>query len=152
MASVASHTIILKGSGIQKERLAGGTIRPGHLLQLGSTNAVVVHAGAAKNAAKMFAKENEVIGKDIDTTYASGENVIYEVCHAGMEVYALVPASAAAIVIGDYLESNGDGTLKKQATDAATDDTQRVSTIAIALEAVDNSGGGSPARIRVEVL
>jgi hypothetical protein len=55
-------------------------------------------------------------------------------------------------VIGDTLESAGNGMLRKATTDAATDDTQRNSSIGKALEAVDNSGGGSPARIKIEVF
>jgi len=145
-------TIILKGNGIQKEGKAGGTITPGHLVDRTSTDTVVVHAVAAKTASAMFAKENEVIGRDIDTVYTINENVIFEACHSGMEVYALVAAAAAAIVIGDDLESAGDGTLRKVVTDAATDDTQRHSLVARAIQAVDNSAGGVPARIKVEVL
>jgi hypothetical protein len=55
----------------------------------------------------------------------------------------MVAAAAAAIAIGAYLEYAGDGTLKVWAAGTR---------IAQALEAVDNSAGGAPARIRVEIL
>jgi hypothetical protein len=149
---MATKTIWIKGDGMIKEYAAGAGITPGHLLNLTSSGTVVVHPNAAKNAIPMFALEKDFVGKDISTAYVATEQVQCLLPQRGAEIYALVPAAAAAIVIGDYLESVGDGTLKKVATDTATDDTQRISVIARALEAVDNSGGGSPARIRVEVV
>ncbi len=149
----ASRTILLKGDGQRFEaQAAAGTIIPGHLLQLNSTSKVAIHANAAKNAPPYFALENDLIGNTIDDAYAADDIVQYIAAYRGAEIYAWVPASAAAIVVGDYLESNGDGTLKKQATDAATDDTQRVSTVAQAVEAVDNSAGGAAVRIRVRIV
>ena len=146
------RTIRVKGDAVRKEALAGGAINPGHLVVLNSSGNVVVHPSAATNAAPSFAVENEVIGADIDTAYASGDNVLYEHMQRGAEVHALVAASASAIVIGDYLESAGDGTLRILSASAATAQSARASVVARALEAVDNSGGGSEARILVEVL
>jgi phospholipase/lecithinase/hemolysin len=147
------ETIVLKGHGIRKERPAGEAgIIPGHLLAVNSSGQVIKHNAAATNAQKMFAVENEVVGKEISEAYANGDNVLYEVLPTGAEVNAFVAANAAAIVIGDYLESAGDGSLRKAATDAATDNTQRNSLVAIALEAIDNSANGSQARIKVEIL
>jgi hypothetical protein len=152
MATLVSHTIILKGSGLQKEAPAGAaTIVPGNLVKLQSNGTVLNHGTAAANAAKAFAKENEVIGKDIDTAYASGDNVIYEVCHSGMEVYTFVAANAAAILRGDYLESDGLGGLRKSVVNAAVADTNRAGIVAVAIESLDNSAVASRARIRVEV-
>lgn len=149
---MAVKTIVLRGNGIRKERQAGGAITPGHLVALNSSNKVVVHPTAADTAQKAFAVENDLIGNDIDTAYAADDTVLYEILPKGSEVYAFVVAGGAAIVIGDKLESAGNGTLRKVATDAATDDTERQSIVAIALEAVDNSGGGSAVRIKVEVM
>ena len=149
---MAVKTIVLRGRGIQKERLAGGVITPGHLLEVDSANAVIVHAGAGLNATKAFAKENEVIGRGIDDDYASGDQVIYEVVPPGAEINAILAANAAAIVRGEYLESDGDGTLRIVTTDAATDDTQRTAPVAVALETIDNSAVGNTVRIKVEVV
>lgn len=151
MASSTPNTIILKGNGCRKEGDAAGTITPGHLVQFDSSGDIVVHATAAGTARKAFAVENDLIGNGIGDNYTSGDRVQYNVFESGAEVYALVAASATAVTIGAALESAGDGTLRIQTTDAATDDTQRNSVVAYALEAVDNSGGATPARIKVEV-
>lgn len=147
-------TIVLRGRGIRKEAIAdtGSAIVPGMLLERPNATEVAEHSTAAANAAPMFAVENEVVGKDIDEVYAVGDNVLFEVMSPGTEVYALLAAGATAVTAGAFLESAGDGTLRILSTDAATDDTQRASVVAVALEAVDNSGGGTTARIRVEVI
>lgn len=113
---VNPHTIILKGRPERREEDAGGAITPGHLITYASDGDFEVHNTAGGRAAPIFAGENELFGKDIDDAYASGERILGWHCAPGDEVYALVPAAAAAIVEGDYLESNGDGTLRKQAT------------------------------------
>ncbi len=146
---MAERTIALLGRGIQKEAKAAGAITPGHLVALDSSGDLIVHAAAGLNASRAFAKENEVIGKGITVAYASGDNVIYEAFPPGAEVYALVNGTAAALAIGDFLESAGDGTLQKLATDAATDDTQRASVVAIALS---TTAGSTAERVIVEVL
>jgi hypothetical protein len=151
MASSSPNTIILKCNGVRKEGIASGAITPGHLVEFGGANDLQVHSNAALNARKAFAVENDLIGNGITDAYALGDQVQYEVFYAGAEVYALVAAAATAITKGAALESAGDGTLRILTTDAATDDTQRDSVVAYALEAVDNSGGASAARIKVEV-
>lgn len=151
MASTSPNTIILKGDGCRKEGKASGAITPGHLVEFGGANDLQVHSTAASTARKAFAVENDLIGNGIDTAYALGDQVQYNVFKSGDEVYALVAAAAAAVTKGAALESAGDGTLCIQTVDAATDNTQRNSVVAYALEAVDNSGGGTAARIKVEV-
>jgi hypothetical protein len=99
----------------------------------------------------MFALEADFVGKSITTAYASGERVQAVCPNPGSEIWALVPANALAIVIGDELCSNGDGTLKK-ITAAAVARTNTRATVARALEALDNSAVGVPARIKVEVV
>jgi hypothetical protein len=132
---------------------------------LNSAGKVVVHATAKAQCAKMFAFENELANYDgtsgtnhsVDTAYASGDLVYYGVPTGGAEVYGLVAAGADAIVVGDLLESAGDGTLRKltaasQLTTGNYTYTPAGAAIAKALEAVDNSGGSDPARIIFEVL
>lgn len=154
MATTNPFTVILAGTYIHKEGpvKTGVTVTPGHLLDYETDGTIKVHGGAGLNATKMFAIENAMMGKGITDTYAAGDNCLFGIFQNGSEVYALLPASAAAIVKGNYLESNGDGTLRKAATDTATDDTQRTAVVARALEAVDNSGGGTVVRIRVEIV
>jgi hypothetical protein len=148
----AIRTILARGCGERYEaQAAAGTIKPGHLLQLNSTGKVAIHAGAALNAPQYFAVENDLIGKTIDDLYATDDVVQYVHAARGAEIYALVAAAAAAIVIGDYVESAGDGTVRKAATDTATDNTQRLAMVGQAVEAVDNSGGGSAVRLRIRI-
>ena len=147
------NTIVLKGRGIRKEGLAGAAgILPGHLVTRNAANAVIVHGVAAGNAQAAFAVENELIGDEISTAYANGDTTHYEVCPPGAEINAILAANAAAIIIGSYLESAGDGTLRITTAAAATANTARAGIIAKAIEAVDNSAGGTIARIKVELL
>lgn len=154
-------TIILRGTGIAKEAIANAAITPGYLVEVMSTGNLRKHATAGGNAAKAFARENEVIGKGIDTDYAALDTALYIVAQPGAEVFALVPASAAAIVIGDFLQSNGDGTLVKHVAQVIPDPADTTAPpipvtpnmiIGIAISAIDNSGGGTEARVKVEVL
>ena len=146
------RTIVVKGYPMRKEAVAAESITPGHLITLNSSNRLVKHAGAAKSAYPMFAIENEVFGAGISTAYVNNDNVLYGVFQPGDEVYALVAAAAGAIVIGDFLESDGAGGLRKVVTDTATDQSERNSLVAKAMEAVDNSAGGTAVRLLVEIL
>lgn len=151
-------TILLKGDGLFKEALAGGAITPGHLINRNSSNAFVVHGTAAAKTLAMFALEDEAQGKDITDNYVSGDLVSAVIPQVGAEVYALVPASAAAIVVGDLLESAGDGTLRKRTPFSQSGTTpfavvEAGYTVARALEAVDNSANAASAvRIKVEIV
>jgi len=137
-------TIVLKGNDlvVRKESIALGTITPGMLVERTSTG-IQAHSGAAKAAANAFAVENEVVGKGISDNYATSDTVLFGVCPSGVEIYAVVSGS---IAIGDFLESDGAGGLRKAATDSATDDTQRHSTIAVAISI------NASTRAKVEIL
>ena len=185
---MAPQTIVLKGRPQRREAAAGGAITPGHLIKYDTSGDFVVHNVAAGKTPAIFAGENEVVGLDLTDAYASGDRVLAWHCGPGDEIYALVPANAPAIVIGDILESNGDGTVRKvlgltgtltgtndgALTDvtfnATWSDAQSTeidnnfkeiqedlniappSGFLMAMEAVDNSAGGSPARIKVLVM
>lgn len=184
-STTASKTIILKGCCETREGVANAAITPGMLVEQLSTGKFQKHGTAGGvRPAKYFALEQEWTGKTIDTDYAANDQLRYAVCEAGCQVYALVAASAAAIVIGDLLESAGDGTLRKAGnylTDSsggtANTTVQAISgsytqaevannfadlaaalnrikpgALARAIEAVDNSGGGSAVRIKVEIV
>lgn len=149
---MALATIQLKGTGVNKEYDAGGVIQPGYLVALAADGDVDAHGTAAGNAQKMFALENELVGNGIDVAYAAGERVKCWCPAPGSEVLAVLAASAAVIVIGDFLESDGDGTLRILTSAAATTEGSRASVIAQAIEAVDNSGGGGEVFIQVSIL
>ena len=162
------HTIVLAGKvTYPQEALAGETaIKPGMLLTFGSAgtaNKLIKHATANGNAVPMFADVATTPQRGsteaIDVAYDSGETVKWFIATPGAEVYALVPASAAAIIKGNLLTSNGDGTLKLYAAQAsneggsATYTIQVAAPVAMAAEAVDNSSNtAGPVRIRVYAL
>lgn len=143
MSQSAPATVLLKGAPPVKEALAGGTITPGHLITRNSAGAVVV-AGAASEGLPLFAMENDVVGKGISTDYASGEQVQFVVGQSGDEINALVPAAAAAIVIGDLMQAGAGGTVIKRTA------TNKI--FGIARAALDNSAGGSAVRLRIELM
>lgn len=150
-----SNTIILTGRGIRQEGVANGAITPGDLIEMDGTGAsptVARHSTAASNAVRVFAVENEVVGKEMTVDYATGDNVLFEAVHSGQTVQATVAAAAPAIVRGDFLESAGDGTVRVAVADTATDTAQREAIVAVALEDVDNSGGGAKVWIRAMVV
>ena len=144
-----ANTIVLKGRGIRKEREAGATISPGHLVEVISTDLVQVHSTAAGNAQKAFAVENEVIGNGIDDDYLVGDWVLYEVLEPGAEVQALMFTGESA-VIGDFVESAGNGTLRVVDVAVATTQAQRASIVGIVLETV--TGVGVPVAFVCEML
>jgi hypothetical protein len=145
---MAYNTIVVLGDLWERseEARAGGTITPGMLLgqtttaltQPGEHPRVVAHATAGGAAATLFAKE---AGSLTGGTWASGDAAV---SGGGIDDDYASGDSATAVVLTDYLTSNGDGTLKK----AATTDVR----IAMPLEAVDNSAGTEQARILVRIL
>lgn len=138
-------TIDLYGYCVQHEAVAGAAITPGHLVEreADATDTVEVHGTAGAGGNPSFACEYDLTGRGIDDAYASGDQVVFKTFAPGSGVYALVAAGAAAILKAGPLSSAGDGTLRAAASGHIV--------IAHAREAVDNSGGGSAVRIKVEI-
>lgn len=149
---MAFRTILLKGANvsIRQEGKAAEAITPGHLIDLNSSGNLVKHANAGQNAQPWFALENGLEGEGITDAYASDDRVQYVRCGRGAEIYALL-ADGQTVAIGDELESNGDGTLKKHtAPSSGTQYYNRI--VAVALEAVTQaSSDGNDARIKVVI-
>lgn len=143
----------IAGQSIHNEALtaAASAIKPGHLVEELAAGTVQEHSTAASNAQKLFALTNLANGGTIDDAYAVGETCRYGAFHSGQRVFGRVAVGSVAIVIGDALQSNADGTVELLATDTATDDTQRDSVVGYALEAVDNSGGSAEVFIELRV-
>lgn len=143
-SATTPKTIELYGMGIQNEAVVtNAAITPGMLLARTATG-VRPHNVAGEPATGAFAVENSAVGRSIGDTYAIGDQCIYKTFQPGSSVYALAHAGGAAITVGALLMSAGDGTLELAGlSDIA---------IAQALEAVDNSGGATAVRIRVEVI
>ena len=140
------NTIYLKGDEPVQEALAGGTITPGMLIERTSTGTFLAHASAEGNAYALFALENDVVGKNIDTDYASGDSTYAVRAERGDQIYALADATVA-ITAGDELVSNGNGYLKKVTSAAvAVGNLRRV--VALALEGKASGTG----RLKVEIV
>lgn len=132
------------GSFIHAEALAAAAsaIVPGMLVEETAAGEVQEQGTAAAAAQKAFALSNLSNAGTIDDVYGVGATVRYGFAHSGQPVFALVAAGAGAIVAGGAVEAAGDGTLR-----AATG----ANIIGYAMESVDNSGGGTTARIKVRV-
>jgi hypothetical protein len=112
---MAYNTVILKKyADIIFEAEAYGVVTPGDLLEFTSAGKVQRHSGAGKTAAALFALEDALQGKGLglNGNYASGDKI--RVWHAvpGEVVYARV-ADEETLAIGDFVESNGLGQLRK---------------------------------------
>ena len=146
------NTIVIKNHvNVRIEKVAAGTITPGHLVELTSADKVQVHSVASGNALPMFALECEMVGKSIDDNYVADDFVTVAIPTRGDVVYAKLK-DGQNVVIGDKLESAGDGTLQKHVPDS-TGDIYVNAIVGIALEAVDMSGSaGVDPSGRIQVL
>lgn len=116
------------------------------------------------NIVARFAMELSKVGKTIDDDYASDDYAEFRVFEAGEEAYGFVfdGSNAAAagtdlsananLAVGDYVTTysgGGDtGCVRKWVSGTDTEGAK----IAQVKEAVDNSAGSSPARVRLEVV
>lgn len=156
MAKTRSEAIVLLGNPERQEDKAIAAFSPGHLLEFNSTG-VRKHSVAKGKARKAIATENELLGKTIEDAYAINDNAYLAVFKSGEQAQVRLAAAAAAIVKGDFLESAGDGTLRKltaasQGGGAPYAYTSEGVPLAVALEAIDNSAGGTEVFINVEFL
>lgn len=151
MASSTPHTVVLKGEPLAVEYLADGAIIPGHLINLDSDGKVTVHAVAAGVAVPMFAREHELDGGGIDDAYAAAETCFASIGRSGDEFYAWL-ADEANASIGSFLESAGDGSFRVSTHAVTSATTAAAWPVAVALEAVNNTGGSGQLRIKVRVL
>lgn len=144
MADSTPKTIVLLGSPKIKEAQATAAISPGHLVEYGGAKDIRKTSTALVSCRKAIALENDIVGKTITDAYAANDWVRYGVFTPGDVAYVRVAAAATAIAKGDKLVAHSDGTVKK--TGATTD-----FIVGYALEALDNSAGGSEAFIKMEV-
>jgi hypothetical protein len=129
---------------VYNEATATEAITPGMLVDRASSTTVekndVVGDG---NKRVEVAVENDIFGGGIDDAYASGDTVLSQLLTPGCEFFGLVDAAAAAITYDAYVTTIAGGFLGVGT---------QANAIAKARQAVDNSAGGSPARIRVQVI
>ena len=149
---MAKNTIKLKKySDVIEEYVAAGTITPGMLLEFTSAGKVQAHATADNEVVPLIALEDELQGNGIDDDYSSDDQVQCWIPYPGDEAYMILQ-DGQDISIGDFLQSNGDGTLKADAGGASK---------FMALEALDLSGSsgeeesgalGYNKRIKVKII
>lgn len=129
---------------IQKEGKAVSTITPGQFIErvAGTVDGVRRHTTDGGVAQLSVALENDMVGLTIDDDYLTGDRVLYCVVSNGEEVYSLL-ANGQNAEENDFLSVVGGNLRVAQPGDHI---------VAQAREAVNNSGGSSPARIKVETL
>jgi hypothetical protein len=101
-----------------EERVANdATIKPGHLVELLSTNKVQRHSVIGGRSMRWVALEDGLQGwpKDQYDAFASGDPVRLQASEPGDLLALRLPAAAPAVVIGNALVSNGDGCVVKSA-------------------------------------
>lgn len=157
MASSTPKTILLEvNGGSYDERpvhddalvLAANTITPGDLITWDTAELKPNATAADADAQVMVAVENPYLdprtatSPAIDTDYAAAAACRYIYPQSGDLLYMWIKAGHAAVVRGAPLESASGGDLQAYSNGRI---------IGFADEAVDNSGGGSHARIRVRI-
>lgn len=143
------NSILLKTNNEweRREADAGAAILPGELLEFALDGDLQPHATAGGNTSRLFAIENELVGKGISDSYSSGDRVLYVRARPGDVVYARLAASQGQIRRGRPLESDGNGEL--QSFGQAADSRSVESLIGYVAETVSNSG--SIQNVKVEV-
>jgi hypothetical protein len=142
MANNYNTIKIKKWADIVEEYVAAAAITPGNLIELASTGKVQKHSGAGQSALPMFALEDEMQGNGIDDDYAADAQVQCWIPGRGDVAFAIL-ADDESVSIGDFLQSNGAGLLKKYTADpdssaeSVTDYNSQI--VGIALEAIDIS-------------
>lgn len=151
------NTVKLKNYlNVVEEYVAGGTITPGHLVKLNSSDKVVVSDVDGSTAIPMFATEDEFQGNGITDDYTSDDKIQVWIPQRGDQVYAFLK-SGQNVDIGDYLVVSDNGTLKEYTPqtvsgDSGFDDGTSLpdnKVVAQAIEAVNASSGDSRIKVRI---
>jgi len=126
------------GDEIKDEAIAAAIIAPGNLIEVVNNAGVIEvqnHSTSDGIAAPTVAVEDDLQGNDINDNYAAAARVQYLHFRAG-ERALMHLANGENAVIGDFLSSNGDGTLQVSTT----------LSIGIAKENIDmsDSSGADP--------
>ena len=111
---MAKNTVKLYGDLVvyNENDKAAEEILPGHLVTFDNNGDLIKHDTAGGSAANTYALEREEMGDDIDDPYAVDDTVLVGHFSPGVRLYVPV-ASGQNWVKGDFLESAGDGTLRK---------------------------------------
>jgi len=142
--------IVLEATGAEKYggAPADATITPGDLIEITSTG-VKRNARAGDTAEAMFAVDAAEQNRGIDSDYVAGEDVPTVVAGKGAVINALLAANAPAVVVGDRLESKGDGTLRKVLGAARAKVTLGTGNAAVEFEAVQPGNEGNAIQVQI---
>lgn len=142
------ETILLNDTdGIEYQtRGASAAITPGELVEYDGEDGALPHSTDGGTAKPRFALEADKWGKTIDDDILTDEEVTIAHGKPGTRFYSFL-AAGENVASDDALVSAGNGALR--AYDEAGGDTG-ADIVATAFEAVDNSGGAEPVRLRVE--
>lgn len=145
--SLANHTIALDLdlSDKYEELRAGGTIFPGQLVYVSTSQQVEKHATAGAEAERLFVVENVYEGKTMYQEYTLNERVMMRICHAGAVILTKLTSGIGGNVLYSMpLASDGTGWLREhQVTDTAP-------ALAISLE--EDIGATFPRWTRIRIL
>ncbi len=123
-------------------------ITPGMLLERDSAGLVQAHSLAGGPVAPLFALEDDKQGKKTTDDYAVSVPIFTWRPVPGEQVEAIVESSAEPISIGDFVESAGDGTIRRTQTQTSAG----ISEFAQSLVGVALEAGVSDARIVIEIM
>lgn len=158
---------IKKYSNVVNEWVANEALTPGMVVELMSTNKVKKHATSGGNVYPLIVLEDELQGNDLNDNYAAADKVQVWSPNRGDEAYLLL-ADEENVAIGDFVESDGFGKVKKHTAEAwGSSDDQVANTVyskpivGIAMEAVnlsslpegsESSAGGDYYNPRIRVM
>ena len=140
----------------QKELTATAVaIYPGYLVERTSAGAVQAHSNAGQNAAKMFAIEDELQGKEIADAYGVSALIQFGVFSSGDEVLCVLK-DGENISIGEFVESAGDGQVQAHAASSAGAVEYPAAIVGVAIATLDLSTSASEAladrRLLIEIM
>jgi len=144
MAVTNPHTTVsIMSSAPRKERTATAVaILPGSMLTVDSAQKVLAHDLGGGPGGALFAIENDSRGQEVTDTYLAGDQVQYRAFQKGDEVLCRIK-DGESIVAGDWLVSNGDGTMKEAtATSAGGYPNEHIILQALEVCDMSSSAGG----------
>jgi len=140
---------IIRGGNAHYEQLDGEAdeaLTPGELVE--GESSFAAHATDGGPASAEFVRARKGLGDTIQDDVPSGEYCRVAQCAPGVKVYGFL-AAGESVTEGDFLVSNGDGSLR--AYDAAGGDTPGM-VVGKATEDADLSGASERGRVNLRVV
>ncbi len=150
---MSNRTVVQKGDPLQKEALATAVaILPAYLIERVPGAATVrAHSIAGGRAQNLYAIEDSNQGKEVTDAYAVSARIQFVAPRSGDEILVVLQASEN-IAIGDWLESNGDGTVRELVeVDKAASASGNIQGENVLGQALSASNVGTDALITMEV-